>query len=186
MFVADWAFRVCDLHEFSGLGQDQLEALLRNPNPRMRAGRMPAVDASPKDMSALIAYLGVLGTSAANTPEVHPVLLSKIHFDADRRPAITKKSVMIVTVPSNLGTSNSPTAQPVSVDTGNGKPIELAAAGQKLFLRHGCFTCHGRAGAGGLAPALAPLVTQLSDSQLKSVLEKPTDKMKAGGCRRLS
>ena len=163
--------------------QDQLEALLRNPNPRMRSGRMPAVDASPKDMSALIAYLGVLGTAAANTPELHPVLLSKIHFDADRRPTITKKSDAIVTVPSNPGTSNSPspTAQPLPVDTGNGKQIELAAAGQKLFLRHGCFTCHGRAGAGGLAPALAPLVAQLSDSQLKSVLAKPTDKMKAGG-----
>ncbi len=164
-------------------GEAQLEALLRNPNPRMRAGRMPAVDASPRDMSALIAYLGVLGTAAANTSEEHPVLLSKIHFDADRRRTTHQKSDMIVTAPSSPGAGNSlsPTAQPVPIETGNGKPIESAAAGQKLFLRHGCFTCHGRAGAGGLAPALAPLVAQLSDSQLKSVLEKPTDKMKAGG-----
>ena len=50
-----------------------------------------------------------------------------------------------------------------------------------MFLKRGCFTCHGRGGVGGAAPALAPLVAQLSDSQLREVLEKPTAKMKEGG-----
>jgi ubiquinol-cytochrome c reductase cytochrome b subunit len=44
----------------------QLIALLHNPNAKMRAGGMPATDLSASDMSALLAYLGVLGTSAAN------------------------------------------------------------------------------------------------------------------------
>ena len=46
--------------------EQQLIALLHNPNERMRAGHMPAVDASPGEMSALLAYLGVVGTRAAN------------------------------------------------------------------------------------------------------------------------
>ena len=46
--------------------EGDLIALLHNPSPKMRAGRMPAVDAPPAEMSALVAYLGVLGTSATN------------------------------------------------------------------------------------------------------------------------
>jgi len=48
-----------------------LIALLHNPSPKMRAGRMPVVDAPPNEMSALIAYLGVLGTSAANVAPIY-------------------------------------------------------------------------------------------------------------------
>jgi ubiquinol-cytochrome c reductase cytochrome b subunit len=44
----------------------QLIALLHNPNANMRAGGMPATNLSATDMSALLTYLGVLGTSAAN------------------------------------------------------------------------------------------------------------------------
>ena len=44
----------------------QLIALLHNPNANMRAGGMPATNLSTTDMSALLAYLGALGTSAAN------------------------------------------------------------------------------------------------------------------------
>ena len=47
---------------------DQLITLLHAPNAKMIAGRMPAVDISPTDMSALVAYLAVLGTPAANIP----------------------------------------------------------------------------------------------------------------------
>ena len=53
----------------------QLIALLRNPNAKMRAGNMPAADLSTGDMSALLAYLGALGTGAPAA------------FDAPRPPA---------------------------------------------------------------------------------------------------
>lgn len=164
-------------------GQEQLEALLRSPNPRMRAGHMPAVDASPKDMSALIAYLKVLGTSAANAPLERPIIVSRVHFDAHTRQVTAKKANLVTIIPINPtdGGSLSPTAQAPSFDTESKRSIESVAAGQKLFLRRGCFTCHGRAAAGGLAPAIAPLVAHLSDSQLVSVLENPTDRMKGGG-----
>jgi ubiquinol-cytochrome c reductase cytochrome b subunit len=49
------------------LPQDRLVALLHNPNARMKAGGMPTVDASPEEMTALLAYLDALGKSAANS-----------------------------------------------------------------------------------------------------------------------
>jgi ubiquinol-cytochrome c reductase cytochrome b subunit len=49
------------------LPQDRLVALLRNPNSRMKAGGMPAVEATPDEMTALFAYLRTLGTQAPNS-----------------------------------------------------------------------------------------------------------------------
>ena len=47
--------------------QDRLVALLRTPNSRMKAGGMPNVDATPDEMTALLAYLKTLGVSSANS-----------------------------------------------------------------------------------------------------------------------
>ena len=162
---------------------EQLVALLRNPSPRMRAGHMPSVDASPDDMSALVAYLGVLGTSAANLPEEHHVPLMRINLGVSKTRVAAPKSDLVAAVATGPDRSNSLSAS-VAVtppDAKNSITIDSAAAGQKLFLKRACFTCHGRGGVGGVAPALAPLVAQLSDSQLREVLEKPTAKMKEGG-----
>jgi ubiquinol-cytochrome c reductase cytochrome b subunit len=49
------------------LPQDRLVALLHNPNARMKAGGMPAVEASPDEMTALLAYLHALGRQAPNS-----------------------------------------------------------------------------------------------------------------------
>ena len=49
------------------LPQDRLVALLQNPNAKMKAGGMPSVKASPDEMTALIAYLRVLGRSTLNS-----------------------------------------------------------------------------------------------------------------------
>jgi ubiquinol-cytochrome c reductase cytochrome b subunit len=46
----------------------QLIALLHAPNAKMLAGGMASVDVSPSEMSSLVAYLGALGTPAANVP----------------------------------------------------------------------------------------------------------------------
>jgi ubiquinol-cytochrome c reductase cytochrome b subunit len=51
----------------SKLPKDRLVALLHNPNSRMKAGGMPAVDASPDEMTALLAYLRTLGAQAPNS-----------------------------------------------------------------------------------------------------------------------
>lgn len=50
----------------------QLAAWVRNPNPKMAAGGMPATALSDADMAALMKYLSVLGTSAADVPAATP------------------------------------------------------------------------------------------------------------------
>ena len=143
-----------------------LIALLHNPSPKMRAGRMPVVDAPPSEMSALIAYLGVLGTSAANVAPIYSL----------PAPQQDAGHVQNASVYGN--------ASRAIADTREGAPAKLipsAAAGQQMFQEHACFACHGPAGAGGRAPALAPLIAKLSDAQVMQVMENPTARMKAGG-----
>ncbi len=132
----------------------QLAALLHNPNATMRAGKMPAVDISNPDMTALIAYLGALGTSAANVPAVFRVS------------------------PAEPGVKEAP-FHPAR----NAAPhlTTAAIAGQQLYQERGCFACHGQAGEGGRAPAMAPLIAGVSETKLIGLLQNPNATMKAGG-----
>ncbi len=135
---------------------DLLPGLLRDPNAKMRAGAMPAVDLSATDMSALVSYLGALGTSAANVPATHS---AQPHTAPPRLRAV-KPGV-------------SPTTATAAVSI---------AAGQEIFETHACSACHGAAGAGtARAPALAALVANLPDTQLAGLLRNPNGKMRAGG-----
>jgi ubiquinol-cytochrome c reductase cytochrome b subunit len=145
--------------------EQQLIALLHNPNERMRAGHMPAVtDASPGEMSALLAYLGVVGTRAANVPAVFRVPSPPASGGGIDAAALVRISS------SSTGNSGSAGNLPAP-----------AAAGQQMFQERGCFACHGEAGVGGLAPALAPLIAKLPDVKLTQLLRDPNAKMKAGG-----
>ncbi len=146
-------------------GQDQLIALLRNPNPRMRAGRMPSVDASPADMSALLAWLAALGTSAQNVPAVyHPLPASPV----------TSPSANRLIAMQAVGSSG-------TMPGGSSSQLPASIAGRQFFQERACFACHGQAGAGGRAPALAPLVAHLSNPELTRLLQDPNAKMQAGG-----
>jgi ubiquinol-cytochrome c reductase cytochrome b subunit len=51
---------------------DRLVGLLHNPNARMKAGGMPAVDASSEEMKALLAYLESLGPRVQNSSAALP------------------------------------------------------------------------------------------------------------------
>lgn len=144
--------------------EPQLIALLRNPNPAMRAGHMPAVDASAGDMSALLAYLGVIGTSAAN-----------VQASSGASPQASANGKELVPAATGTGTAGQPQgAAPVQLSA-------AAAAGRQLYQERACFACHGASGEGGRAPALAPLIAHVSDTQLARLLENPSAKMKAGG-----
>ena len=135
---------------------DQLTGLLRAPNAKMRAGAMPAVDLSATDMSALVSYLGALGTSAANVPAMYT---AQPH-NAQAPLRAGQRSV-------------SPTTATAAVSI---------AAGQQVFETHACSACHGAAGAGtARAPALAALVVNLPDTELVALLRNPNGKMRAGG-----
>ena len=135
---------------------DLLPGLLRDPNAKMRAGAMPAVDLSATDMSALVSYLGALGTSAANVPATHTP-----------QPHTAPPPLRAV----RPGASPTTATAAVSI-----------AAGQEIFETHACSACHGAAGAGtARAPALAALVANLPDTQLAGLLRNPNGKMRAGG-----
>ncbi len=142
--------------------ETQLIGVLHNPTAKMRAGHMPAVDISSDDMSALVSYLGVLGTSAANVPATSgssPLQLATGSSEANGKP----------------GALGAPEA---------GASVKLSAAastGQQMFEERGCVGCHGPAGGGAKAPAIAPLIAKVADAQVTQLLQTPNAKMKAGG-----
>lgn len=138
--------------------EPQLIALLHNPNAKMRAGNMPAVDLSTDDMSSLVAYLGVVGTSAANVPTGYNALTP--------HPALSARPVAL----GGAALANI-----------HGASSALVAEGHQMFQARACFACHGQSGVGGRAPALEPAVAKLSDAQLTALLLLPNAKMKAGG-----
>lgn len=140
---------------------DQLHALLLHPNAAMNAGHMPAVDVSPADMSALLAYMGALGTPAANAPAAHD------------HPATEVVATTEAAAPGTTGP-----LQNVSV-VADATPA--TGAGKQIFEQRGCAACHGAAGEGGRAPAMASLITAHSDAQVMQALQHPTAKMTVGG-----
>lgn len=143
----------------------QLIALLHNPNAKMRAGHMPAVDISADEMSHLLVYLGVVGTSAANVPSALGVSLPQL-------------------LTAGTGAASNTIASSGAASTSGGSEsarlTASATAGQQLFQERACFACQGQTGMGGKAPALAPLIKGVSDTQLVQLLESPNAKMKAG------
>jgi mono/diheme cytochrome c family protein len=144
--------------------EPQLNALLHHPNAAMRAGGMPAVNISAGEMSALLAYLGEIGTSAANV---------QASSGQSQASAAMKEAVTPAT--RSVGPSDRTQAAP-SATLSN-----AAIAGQQLYQQRGCFACHGQSGQGGRAHALAPLIMHESDARLAELLENPSAKMKAGG-----
>ena len=75
---------------------DQLAAVLHNPTAKMRAGRMPSVDLSAADMSALLNYLGAVGTTVANiqpaynlVPSPRPVIAAREVAPGTGQPLVT-------------------------------------------------------------------------------------------------
>jgi ubiquinol-cytochrome c reductase cytochrome b subunit len=144
----------------------QLIGLLHDPSAKMRAGHMPAVDISDDDMSALLAYLAALGTNAANVPASSGV--SPPQAPSQGREVETHSNGK----PGAVGSTESGASSKVSA---------AATAGQQMFEERGCIGCHGPAGSGAKAPAIAPLIAKVADNQVTLLLQTPNPKMKAGG-----
>jgi ubiquinol-cytochrome c reductase cytochrome b subunit len=143
--------------------QAQLIGLLHDPTAKMRAGHMPAVDISADDMSALLSYLAVLGTNAANVAASSGI--------SPAQPALQGSE------------ANPKLGAPGSKQPGSSIKLSAAAsAGQQMFEERGCIGCHGPAGSGSAkAPAIAPLIAKVGDTQVTQLLLAPNAKMKAGG-----
>jgi ubiquinol-cytochrome c reductase cytochrome b subunit len=147
--------------------ETQLIGLLHDPNAKMRAGHMPAVDISAGDMSALVSYLGVLGTSAANVPAATGV----------SSPQPAPESAEAAT---HGGIGNAP--HTAAVERAPLTNVSASAtAGRQMFQERGCVGCHGPEGMGGKAPAIAPLIAKAADPRVRQLLQEPDGKMKTGG-----
>jgi ubiquinol-cytochrome c reductase cytochrome b subunit len=149
--------------------QPQLIALLHNPNTAMRAGHMPAVDISPGNMSALLAYLGAIGTSAANV---------QASSGTAPRPTAAENEALPVATNAISSTGYAGQPQPAASPAA---PSTAVATGRQVYQEHACIACHGPTGEGGRAPALAPMIAKLSNDQLTQLLQHPNPKMTAGG-----
>jgi ubiquinol-cytochrome c reductase cytochrome b subunit len=148
--------------------EPQLIGVLHDPTAKMRAGHMPAVDISSDEMSALVSYLGVLGTSAANVPAASGVLPP---------PSVPRASEAATRITLKGGDKGAAESGGAST-----KQSASAAAGQQMFQERGCVACHGPNGKGGArAPAIAPLIAKVADAQVTQLLQSPDAKMKAGG-----
>jgi cytochrome c553 len=108
-------------------------------------------------------------------------------------PACTRISYALRDNPRTLGTnaanvaatSGTAPAQPASGGnegaTAGVAPIKLsvsAAAGQQMFQLRGCVLCHGSVGQGARAPAMAPLIAKVADTQLTQLLQNPNPKIR--------
>ncbi len=144
----------------------QLTNLLQHPNAAMIAGHMPAVDISAADMASLTAYLGVLGTAAAQAP-AGPDQAS---------PASAPQTAAVAASPS-AATPATQGAKVASEPHASGS----ASSASAMFSQRGCAACHGADGVGGRVPAMASLIAGHSDAQIVHLLQVPSAKMKAGG-----
>ncbi len=169
-------------------GDAELTQLIKTPNGKMKAGGMPPFPGSQQELVSLVSYLRTLG---GNTSEKQS--------SAENADAKTGTAPKEPTVPEAAGsTKEAPagTAQSAPEDNeaasnapgGGGttaassKGVASSAAGKHVFQARSCASCHGQAGAGGSAPALAPLVaTVTDDAQLTRLIKTPNAKMKAGG-----
>jgi mono/diheme cytochrome c family protein len=156
---------------------DQLTALLREPNAKMKAGGMVPLTLNAADMTALVSYVSSLGgTTAASATTLQPATPT-----AEGPPPSVRAETKPVAPPSV--TSKEPAETPESsASTGNKNPG--TGSGGKIYQSDGCVACHGEGGTGTQrGPALVDVGKKLSAVQVTDLLHNPTAKMKAGGMR---
>ena len=154
------------------LSDQQLAALIRSPNARMRAGGMPAFSGDAPSLNAVIAYLRSLsapGISAA----------------APSTPAVSTASG--APAPPAPAPTTAPAPAPATAATASRQPPAAAGrtpvmAGEPLFLENGCIACHGPGGVGTqFAPSLQKVGKIFTRTQIHALLRNPNAGMRAGG-----
>jgi ubiquinol-cytochrome c reductase cytochrome b subunit len=137
----------------------QLTALLKAPTATMKAAGMVPLTLNAADMKALVAFVSGLGGASAAAPAAPPTGTAK--------PAQPPSP---------------PQAEPAHAGGEQAPASPSAIAGEAVFKAEGCSSCHGAGGIGtGSAPALTTLGKTMTAAELTTVLQHPTDKMRAGG-----
>ncbi|MHB8078120.1 MAG: c-type cytochrome [Candidatus Krumholzibacteriia bacterium] len=169
----------------------QLTALLKAPTAKMRAAGMVPLTLNAADMKALVSYVSSLGGTSAAAPATPPASSGPAApAPATATTGATAASTKTPQAPAAPVTGTVKPAQPPSApqaeparaggDQASAGPSALA--GEAVFKAQGCPSCHGAGGIGtGRAPALTTIGKTASAAELTSVLQHPTDKMRAGG-----
>ena len=150
---------------------EQLSNLLQHPNAAMNAGNMPPVDGSAPELTALTAYLGALGSPAAEAPAGLP---------AESPGAAPSSAVAGAAEPASVVPPRALPSTLVKTVAERTEPASTAS-GEHLFEQRGCAACHGAAGAGGRVAAMSTLIAGQPNAHVLQLIAAPDAKMKAGG-----
>ena len=122
---------------------DQLIALIRQPNAKMKAGGMPTFGFDNTQLNEVVAYLATLKKPT---------------------PGIAKAAADVVHHPPHKLT-----------------PLELA--GQRVYFKQRCSTCHGDGSMQGTAaaPSLTATASELPPSMIEHLLLHPSELMQSHG-----
>ena len=153
----------------------KLDSLLRHPTAKMRGGGMPAVTVNDDQLHQLTGYLASLNLASA-----HPAGTVQ---SASAQPAAAASSSARPTAASGGAAATTPSS-PAVVAALHAAPLSpQALAGQHVFERYNCETCHGIGGLHGTvaAPGLAGTASILPAPMLENLLRHHSTAMQKGG-----
>ena len=160
----------------------QLKQLIQAPNAAMKAGGMPPLVATPKEVNSVVAYMRSL-------PPAKSAKLQKMPQEASTNQPGESEPV-VANTPASQPESATPAASvPGSTTVGSQTAkVQVAAAsnpnaaGRAIFLSNGCLACHGKDARGTqFAPSLIDITKKYPPTQLTNLLHHPNARMRAGG-----
>lgn len=142
---------------------DALPNLLHHPDAKMRAGGMPPVRADAAQLKQLVAFLDNLDMAPPAAATASTLVAAKL--DKSGSPQLS----------ASAGPANAVASAPPP-------PSPLAIAGQRVFERYSCESCHGAGGLRGTvaAPGLAGTASMLPAATIEHLLRHHSTQMVAG------
>ena len=161
----------------------QLAALVKAPNATMKAGGMPPLVATPKEVKSAIAYLRSLAPGNSAKAQTAPAGAASTEVPAATGPEAASAPAdqsKAAAAPPSAAKGASPALASAEAPAPAANADETA--GRALFLQNGCLACHGRDARGThFAPSLIHITKLYPPVQLAYLLRHPKKEMRAGG-----
>ncbi len=160
----------------------QLMQLVQAPNATMKAGGMPPLVATPKEISSVIAYLRSLapGNAKLQTSSKGAAGAGASAQNDLSTPYVSPSQPGAAVAPASVPAPASPA--PASTAAQVAATSSVTLPGRALFLENGCLACHGRDARGThFAPSLIGITKKYPPTQLTYLLHHPRKAMTAGG-----
>ena len=158
----------------------QLATLLHTPDAKMKAGGMPPLVASPKEVSSVVAYLRSLAPANSAKPQKE----ASTAKPAQNEPKAAKASAPKTEAAAKTGAppTSATATKSVSVKPSGAAGSTQTSAGRALFLSNGCAACHGENAQGThFAPSLIGITKKYPPDRLTNLLHHPKKQMRDGG-----